>query len=139
MQEKIMYIIRGLPGSGKSNLARILNDRTWAAGGNAVICEADHFLMEEGEYVWRPERVAGAHRKCMERAREAMEVVKYDAVIVSNTGTREREIKPYIDMAEEFGYTVISLIVENRHGNKSVHDVPENTMEAMRNRFSVKL
>ncbi|ADD64977.1 hypothetical protein PAK_P100151c [Pseudomonas phage PAK_P1] len=139
MQEKIMYIIRGLPGAGKSNLARILNDKAWEAGSNAIICEADHFLMEEGEYVWRPERVAKAHRDCMDRARRAMEVVGFDTVIVSNTGTREREIKPYIDMAEEFGYTVISLIVENRHGNKSVHDVPESAMEAMRNRFSVKL
>ncbi|APD19463.1 hypothetical protein QE331_gp089 [Pseudomonas phage 20Sep416] len=138
MKEKILYIIRGLPGSGKSSFAENLYNKTWKSGGLASICEADDYQMEFGKYVWKAERVAESHKKCMAKARSSMEV-GLEAVIVSNTSTREREIKPYIDMAEEFGYTVISLIVENRHGNKSVHDVPESTMEAMRNRFSVKL
>ncbi|AZF89733.1 hypothetical protein QE332_gp122 [Pseudomonas phage vB_PaeM_LCK69] len=138
MQEKIMYIIRGLPGSGKSSLAEILYNKTWESGRQASICEADDYQMEFGKYVWKAERVVESHKKCMDKARWSMEI-GLDAVIVSNTSTREREVAPYIDMAEEFGYTVISLIVENRHGNKSVHDVPESTMEAMRNRFSVKL
>ncbi|ATI16124.1 hypothetical protein [Pseudomonas phage HJ01] len=138
MQEKIMYIIRGLPGSGKSSFARILYHQIWESGGTASICEADDYQMEYGEYVWKAERVVESHKKCMEKARNSMKA-GLDAVIVSNTSTREREVEPYIDMAEEFGYTVISLIVENRHGNKSVHDVPESTMEAMRKRFSVKL
>ncbi|WIC39330.1 AAA family ATPase [Pseudomonas phage vFB297] len=138
MQEKIMYIIRGLPGSGKSSLAEILYNKTWESGRQASICEADDYQMEFGKYVWKAERVVESHKKCMDKARRSMEI-GLDAVIVSNTSSREREVAPYIDMAEEFGYTVISLIVENRHGNKSVHDVPESTMEAMRNRFSVKL
>jgi hypothetical protein len=33
----------------------------------------------------------------------------------------------------------VSLIVENRHGNKSVHGVPEVVMEKMRDRFSFNL
>ena len=42
-------------------------------------------------------------------------------------------------MAERFGAKVITLIVENRHGNKSVHNVPDETMVKMRERFSVSL
>jgi hypothetical protein len=29
--------------------------------------------------------------------------------------------------------------VENRHGGKNVHDVPEDKLEIMRNRFEFKL
>lgn len=60
-------------------------------------------------------------------------------VIVSNTFTTERELTPYTDMANQLNYSVISLVVENRHGNESIHNVPEEAMDRMRNRFSVKL
>jgi hypothetical protein len=48
-------------------------------------------------------------------------------------------MKPYLDMAVETGHEVTVLIVENRHGNKSVHNVPEDTIQKMKNRFSIKL
>jgi hypothetical protein len=48
-------------------------------------------------------------------------------------------MKSYFDIAEKYGYRVHSIIVENRHGNKSVHDVPDATMGNMLNRFQIKL
>jgi hypothetical protein len=60
-------------------------------------------------------------------------------IVVSNTATTERELEPYLKLAKSYGYIVVSLIVENRHGNKSVHGVPDETLEKMRKRFSVKL
>ena len=48
-------------------------------------------------------------------------------------------MKPYYELAEKYGYAVFSLIVENRHGGKNVHNVPEETLEKMRNRFEIKL
>lgn len=62
-----------------------------------------------------------------------------DRIIVCNTNTTEREMKPYMDLALQFGYKVFSIIVENRHGGVSIHNVPEETLEKMRNRFEVKL
>ena len=52
-----------------------------------------------------------------------------------------KEIQPYIDMAEEFGYSVFSLVIENRHGNDSVHSVPQETRDAQERRLrnSLKL
>jgi len=58
---------------------------------------------------------------------------------VANTFTTDKEIKPYKELAERYGYMLMSIIVENRHGNKSIHGVPEETMEAMEKRFTVKL
>jgi hypothetical protein len=60
-------------------------------------------------------------------------------IAVSNTFTQEWEIKPYVDLAEKYGYTVFTIIVENRHGGVNVHNVPEETLNAMLNRFETKL
>jgi hypothetical protein len=48
-------------------------------------------------------------------------------------------MKDYFDMAKEYNYAVFSLVVENRHGGKNVHGVPEATLEAMEKRFDIKL
>jgi hypothetical protein len=48
-------------------------------------------------------------------------------------------MKPYFNMAEKYGYKVFSIIVENRHGGKNEHGVPDDKLELMRNRFEVKL
>lgn len=128
-----LYLIRGLPGAGKSTLAQEL-----AVGCNGFRAEADfYFYNEEGEYNWYPSGTHAAHWHCQEKARWCME--NGHSVVVSNTFTTEKELKPYLEMAEKFGYRVTCIIVENRHGNVSIHGVPEETMTKMRDRFSVKL
>ena len=56
-------------------------------------------------------------------------------IIVSNTSTTEKELQPYLELAKKYDYKVVSLIVENRHGNKDIHGVPEETLVKMENRF----
>jgi hypothetical protein len=63
----------------------------------------------------------------------------HSPVVVSNTFTQEWEMEPYYKMAEKYGYRVHSLIVENRHGGINEHGVPEDKLQAMRDRFEVKL
>lgn len=129
-----LYLIRGLPGSGKSTFALKL-----ANAIGAYTFEADHFHEDaDGNYVWRPENVANAHALCQRAVRHIMTSNGKD-IVVSNTFTTEKELKPYLDLAAEHGYSVTTLVVENRHGNKSIHGVPEETMTKMRNRFSIKL
>lgn len=65
--------------------------------------------------------------------------VNVSRIAVSNTFTQEWEMEPYFEMAKKYGYKVFTMIVENRHGNKSVHDVPEDKVEQMKNRFEFKL
>lgn len=48
-------------------------------------------------------------------------------------------MNPYFEMAKEYGYTVFTLIVENRHGNENIHNVPENVLDKMEKRFDLKL
>lgn len=137
-----LYLIRGLPGSGKSTFAEHL-----ATSLDACHHEADHFFHfkegPSGTSIWTPEynfdasKLYQAHKACQSWTLDCM-CDKCD-IVVSNTFTTEKEMKPYLDMAAEYGYRVTTLIVENRHGNSSVHGVPEETMTKMRNRFSVRL
>ncbi len=127
---KNLFIIRGIPGSGKSTLADALNVQLRVA--------ADDYFMEDGEYKWDSGKIGLAHSWCKGVVRIAMQNSVSD-IAVHNTFTTEKEMLPYIEMAREFGFKVTTLIVENRHGNSSIHDVPEDTIEKMKMRFDVKL
>ena len=125
---KTLFLLRGLPGAGKSTLADSL-------GIDYV--EADMFFMQDGEYKFDGSKIKLAHEWCQDRVRKIMELGM--SVAVANTFTQEWEMEPYLEMAEEFGYRVNSLIVENRHGNESVHEVPAQAMDIMEKRFEIKL
>jgi hypothetical protein len=48
-------------------------------------------------------------------------------------------MEPYFELAKKYGYKVFTLIVENRHGGTNEHNVPEDKIEQMKNRFEYKL
>ena len=132
--EKTLIILRGVSGAGKSTVAETIAGKAWP------VFEADKYHYQDGVYDWKPENMAVAHKWCQEQVREAM-VCRIAKIIVSNTSTTEKELKPYIALADEHGYQVISLVVENRHGNDSIHNVPQETRDAqeLRLRNSLKL
>ena len=88
--------------------------------------------------IFEPTKLHSAHTWCQNNV-EHMMSSSTDRIIVSNTFTQEWEMKPYFEMAEKHGYKVYSLIVENRHGNESIHGVPAEAMDRMEKRFEIKL
>lgn len=132
--EKTLYIVRGIPGSGKSTFAKTL-------GGTHF--ETDEFFMVDGEYKFDPTKIKEAHRWCQDSVNTAM-ILNHTAglnnvIVVSNTFTQEWEMEPYFQMADTYGYKVFSVIVENRHGGINTHGVPEDKLQVMRDRFEFKL
>ena len=130
---KTLILLRGLPGSGKSTLAKSLSN---ALTGYA---EADMFFMRDGEYKFDPNMLGLAHAWCQNQVRNWMGAYGLDEIIVSNTFTQDWELEPYYKLAEEYGYIVFSIIVENRHNGINEHNVPEETLDKMKKRFSIKL
>jgi hypothetical protein len=63
----------------------------------------------------------------------------YPHIVVSNTFTQEWEMDEYVKLAENYGYMVFTIIVENRHGGVNQHGVPVDKLEQMKNRFNIKL
>jgi len=116
-------------GSGKSTFAGMV--------GRAICC-ADDYFMHDGNYNWSADKLNAAHAWSQRKCRRFMKA-NIERIVVANTSTREREMKAYMDLARQFGYRVFSVIVETRHDNKSVHNVPEESLEKMRARFEIKL
>lgn len=131
---KQLVILRGLPGSGKTTLAKFLEEEI---SGAIAVCADDYFETREG-YVFKVEELGNAHAYCQGKVNEMMEEA-VPVIVVHNTSTTMKEMRPYLKMAEEHGYQVTSVIVENRHGNGSVHRVPTETINKMEQRFDVKL
>jgi len=131
---KELFLLRGLPGSGKSTLAKSL-------GG--IHIEADQYFMEDGVYKFDGSKLKLAHNYCQSQTKAWISTdgtqVNVDRIVVSNTFTQEWEMEYYYKLADEYGYRVYSLIVENRHGGVNEHGVPADKLEQMKNRFEVKL
>ncbi|QIG60615.1 hypothetical protein VPT02_039 [Vibrio phage VPT02] len=131
---KNLYLIRGVSGSGKTTLAK--NMEQGMRYSRAVA--ADDYFMFEGKYLFDVNKLHTAHQWCQDQV-EGLMVLELHHIIVHNTFTTEKEMKPYFDLAETHGYQVTTLVVENRHGNDSVHDVPEETLTRQRQRLRANI
>ena len=133
---KQLILLRGLPGSGKTTLAKFLENGL----ADCVAISADDYFTNTrtGDYNFDINKLHLAHEYCRIHTRSAM-VIDTESIVVHNTNTTSKEMKPYFDLAEEFGYNVVSLVVENRHGSENIHSVPEDTLLKMKERFNVKL
>lgn len=137
----------GVPGSGKSTAADMLVGLF--KDYEAIRFETDdYFYNSEGEYVFDFTKLKEYHEANQKRVRDKMsETLKigsvqpdyHSVIIVSNTFVQNWELSPYQDLADEFKFRFHSWIIENRHGGKSVHDVPFDKIELMRKNFEVQL
>jgi ABC-type iron transport system FetAB ATPase subunit len=90
-----LFIIIGVSGSGKSSLAKTMAN---------CICEADSYpnLYKDGILV--TSKLSAAHQACIERVEQFM-MARMD-IVQSNTNLDLRSIKPYIELAKQYTYTV---------------------------------
>jgi predicted kinase len=128
--EKVIVIVRGVPGSGKTTFAELI--------GRAICTADDYFTDSHGNYSWTPDNVGKAHSWCQRKCERFLKK-SITPVIVANTSTTERELRPYYDLARRYGYKVFSVIVENRANTKNIHNVPDETIQKMKDRFQISL
>jgi predicted kinase len=138
MIPKILTLVRGLPGSGKSTFANTITNEF-------SVCEADTFFYDkEGNYNFDATKLRIAHEWCKNQVEMRMKDNQlneqfYPEIVVSNTFTQEWEMEAYYKLAERYGYKVFSIIVENRHDGVNQHGVPDDKLQQMRERFEIKL
>ena len=132
-----LILLRGLPGSGKSTVGDVIlytNQLT-----NQDVLSADNFFIDKnGEYVFDGSKIKEAHNNCQQKCAERMKH-EFLKIVVANTFTEEWEMKPYFEMAERYNYRIHTIIVENRHGNKNIHNVPDEKLQSMKSRFDIQI
>lgn len=132
MSMKQLILIRGIPGSGKSTLAKTLSAELLSH----VHLEADmHFIGSDGVYRFDASKLYEAHKQCQNAAEKLLSA--NFTVIVSNTFTTLKELRPYFEIAKKFDLVPVVYLAQNQF--KNVHDVPEEKLEIMRNRFQYDL
>jgi len=126
-----LYLVRGLPGSGKSTFAEAIE--------GVEVLAADDYFMVDGEYIFDPSRLGAAHQWCLEETLESL--LEGRPTAVANTFTQRWELQPYLDMAEkeDVPVTVVSLFdngfTDAELFERNTHGVPLEAIAAMRNRF----
>ncbi len=121
--QNILLIIRHVSGSGSSSLAEFLVSNVHSA----VNHEADSWMMEGDNYVFKPERLGYCHKQCLDNTELSLKLDQ-KLVIVNNTFTDEKSLKPYQDLAAKYNYKFVSVILENRANSKNIHGVDEQTL-----------
>lgn len=127
---KTLILLRGLPGSGKTTLGYAI--------GVVPLSADDYFYDESGNYNFDASKLRAAHNWCRLRTEQQMED-GVDTIVVANTFTQKWEMDGYYELANQYGYRVHSVIVENRHGGVNVHNVPDDKVKQMQERFEVIL
>lgn len=132
-----LVLVRGLPGAGKTTFSNLIEVNDWT---DVEHFETDNYWKRNGPYEFDASKLKEAHEWNQEQVENLMKGgFHLGTIVVSNTFTTEEEMRPYFELAEKYKYNVFTIIVENRHGNTSVHNVPEKTIERMKNRFEIKL
>jgi predicted kinase len=122
----MMTLIRGVPGSGKSTKAQTMKD------DQTDHWEADMFFIDDfGNYNFNPKLLPAAHKWCQKKTKQSLKEGRN--VIVANTFIHRWELQPYLELAAEFDTDIQYITCTGRY--KSIHGVPEDRIEAMRNGF----
>lgn len=140
---RIMVIMRGPPGSGKSHLARaLLKQAIPTAIPSNHICSADEFFTSaNGQYNYDRTRLGEAHENCQAKVL-SLASDYWSPIFVDNTNIHFWEMQPYFCIALQHNYLIRTLepITAWRHSagqlaRKNVHGVPKKNIENMLNNF----
>ena len=118
-----LTLIRGLPGSGKSTMARNLD---------AVHLEADMYFTDcEGTYNFDPALIKDAHQWCQSEAE--CHLSEGTDVVVSNTFIKRWEMESYFKLAKKYSASLEVIVANGNYDN--VHDLPVEVLHRMRDNW----
>ena len=135
MQQNALILLRGLPGSGKTTLAKLLSENNTYP----VFSVDDYFTNEvTGEYIFNFQNNHLAYKQCEALTKDAMQQA-IPKILVHNTFTLDWELEPYFKMSSLFNYKLFVVTVENYHGHQNVHEVCDEQLQKMAEKYKVRL
>ena len=107
MSTRLVRVLQGVPGSGKSTYAQQLVAKNPPC--SVVVVSADDYFVKDGVYVFDPTKIGEAHATALrafvmliEQGRMAGALT----VVVDNTNIRLWEMSPYVALAKAYGWPV---------------------------------
>lgn len=123
MQKRNLIILRGISGSGKSTFANLI------ASPCCICCADDYFTDADGNYNFDASKLGEAHKQCMNLFDQALKDDFITNIVIANTNTKPSDYQYYVDKASKHDINIIYIVLEKRHDNKSIHDVPDNVLQ----------
>ena len=141
---KYVFILRGLPGTGKSIVSNLLaNSLTlFDSSSTCPVIDANDYFLDPKTKVFNFDKtkLKDAYEKSFEYFKEL--VGKGERfIIVNNTNVKQFHYYHYLDYAQRHGYLVsVVILPHNAVSNKelserNIHSVDQNTIRRMRKEF----
>ncbi len=152
-EKKTLFIVRGLPGSGKTSLVSLIETMMaiiWSSGtsflsneqkkiyhsiskGFSTHCTDDYFTDPiTGKYNFDPLLLDEAHEANLTNVLESMKA-NLQYIFVHNTFSQSWEGQPYFTLARQYGYDI--FVIETQNPFTSIHGVPEKVIDNMISRW----
>lgn len=130
---KLLLLMKGVPGSGKSHKAREIA----AEVPGAVVFSTDDFFMQDGDYRFDPSKLGEYHAANQRRAKDAF-AAGVRVVIIDNTNLQAWEAKEYVVFGFVYGYAPFVLEAgtpwakdAEECARRNTHGVPKEAIERM--------
>jgi len=132
---KSLIFMQGIPGSGKSTVARSLI----GLNEDAIVFSTDDFWYDvNGIYQFDQSRICEAHQWNQQRTIEAMQQ-EISKIIIDNTNIKRWNIESYLTVASIYGYEVsvirievpLSVAIERQLSRPADRRIPASVIEAM--------
>ena len=117
MNTQTLYLIRGLPGAGKTTLAHRIAP---------LVYSADDYFGTGALYCYDATKIKEAHEWCQEKVRAAIKSGL--DIAVANTFTRRWEMQPYFDIID-------TCFSDSELAARCIHGVPAAKIAEMRARW----
>jgi len=104
MNNKQLYILRGLPSSGKTEVADLLAHNCDDVATHSI---EDYFYNPKTqEYTFKLEELSNAYADCLAKTEQSLQDKEINVVVVHNIFATAYECKPYFDLAEKHNASV---------------------------------
>ena len=133
-----IFVLRGLPGSGKSTISEILK----LIHKDSLVLSSDDYFWDVGtnSHKFDKDKIQEAHKWNFDRFKKSIEV-KVPIIIVDNSNVKLFHYHHYLDYGQRHNYlvTVVTIphndVSDKELTERNIHGVSRETIRRMRKEF----